>query len=135
MDIPFHFWHIIAEIFATFGAVLGAEQVNSSWNLPEDEYLPRKRRKLSKLFVFIPKNKPVRWRAYWMHRIAQYNFWLYLIILLGGRILTHSFDFVSNTVFVIYPVVIALSRLFWEAGIFIYVKYKKYTSKRRNEIK
>lgn len=128
MDIPFYIWHIVLEILATIGAVFGAEQVNSCWKLPEDEYLPRKRMKLSKFFVLISKNKPVRWRAYVMHRVAQISFILYFIILLLGRIFTGSFDFVHETIFLVYPIPVVYSRLIWEMGVFIYIKYKKRTS-------
>lgn len=128
MKIPFYAWHILLEILVTSGAFSGAEEVNRCWKLPEDEYLPRKMRKLSKFCVIFQKNKPIRWRAYWMYRVAQLNFLLYLVILIGGRLLTQSFDFVSKTVFLYYPVVIGISRLIWEIGIFIYVKYKKRAS-------
>ena len=128
MNIPFYVWHILVEVLATFGAVLGAVQVNTSWKLPEDDYLPRKRRKIGKLFVFIAKKRPVRWRAYWMHRIAQINILLYIVFFLTGIIITKSLEFIHETLFLYYPVVMAFYNLLWEIGIFVYIKYKKMNS-------
>ena len=117
-------WHIILAVTATLGNFLGAEQVNSSHNLPEDNYLPVKRRKMGRLFLFLTKNKPVRWRAYWMHRVAQISFATYLMILFMGRLITQSFSFLHETVFLFYPFIMAFSNLIWELGIFVYVKIK-----------
>lgn len=119
-----YLWHIILAVAATLGNFLGAEQVNSSHNLPEDKYLPVKKRKMGRLFVFLPKNKPVRWRAYWMHRIAQISLATYLTILFIGRVITQSFSFLHETVFLYYPFVMAFSRLIWELGIYVYVKIR-----------
>lgn len=119
-----YLWHIILAVVATLGNFLGAEQVNSSHNLPEDKYLPVKRRKMGRLFVFLPKNKPVRWRAYWMHTVAQISFAIYLTILFIGRVITQSFSFLHETVFLYYPFVMAFSRLIWELGIYVYVKIR-----------
>lgn len=127
--------HISLALVATLGNFLGAEQVNSSHNLPEDEYLPVKRRKLSSLFVFFSKKKPVRWRAYWMHRVAQISFAVYLVILIVGRAVSQSYDFLNESVFRYYPFIMAFSRAYWELGIFVYVKIKLIKKRRENRKK
>lgn len=117
-------WHIILAVLATLGNFLGAEQVNSSHTLPEDEYLPIRNRKMGVLFLFLQKNRPVRWRAYWMHRVAQISAAIYFIVLCIGRAITQDFSFLHETGFLYYPVFMACSRAIWEIGIFAYVKIK-----------
>ena len=117
-------WHVIATTIVTLGNFLGAEQVNSSHNLPEDHVLSIKKRKIGPTFIFLPKKGPIRWRAYWMHVTAQISFVIYLAILFVGRMTTGSLTFLTETIFVYYPILLGFSRGFWEIGIFIYTKIK-----------
>ena len=126
--------HISLAIAVTVGQFLSAERINSKWKLPEDKFLSKKRRNL-KFPVFLPKSKPIRWRAYWMHRITQFNLCIYVLGVIAGKCIYGTFDFVADSIFAFYPFYMILSEVFLELGTFIYVKYRtlKQCSRERNQ--
>ena len=134
MKVPVYLLHINCVLLCTVGEFLNARQVNDMWNLPEDEFLPRKKRKLGFLFFFLSKKKPIRWRAYWQHRMAQYLFLVYVVVMVSGRCILGSFDFLTNSVVALYPLLMILFDLALREGTFIYVKIKKQ-QQRRNTVK
>lgn len=117
--------YLILAVVVALGNFGGAQQVNDMVDLPEDKYLPRKWKRLNILFLFLPKVGLIRWRAYWMHIVSQIGIAVYFIIMTLCLIVTGSCNFIHNPFFIVYIAVYACSRLFWEIGIYIYVKIKQ----------
>lgn len=132
MTVPIWIYHIVGVLCCTMGEFINSETLNGMCDLPEDEFLPREKRKLSFLFIFFDKKKPIRWRAYWRHRIAEFNFLIYVVIMVVGRCISGSFDFLTSSVFAFYPFYILLCGVILEIGTIIYVKIKR--NKRNNDL-
>lgn len=122
--------HILCIIIVAEQIYLLADQENDRFRFAENDYLPCKRRKLSKLFRFSNPDKPIQFRAYCRQRVAQIMVLLYLIILDVGRIFTHSFDFVFETPLLLYPIAMMVVGFLPSIGIWIYVQIRKYEDKK-----
>ena len=130
MVIPVYVTHIAMVVLCVLCEFLNARQLNDKSHLPEDEFLPRKRRRLSFMFLFLPKNQPIRWRAYWFHRLVQFYFWIDVVIMVIGRCIFGSFDFLFRPVFALYPLSMILLDVALRISTFCYVKIKKLISKK-----
>ena len=131
MVIPVYVKHIATVLLWALCEFLSARQINDKSPVPEDEFLPRKRRKLSFIFFFLPKNQPVRWRAYWMHRLVQFCFCIDIVIMVIWRCVSGSFDFLYRRVFVLFPIYMVSLDMALQIGTFCYVKIKQLISKKK----
>ena len=114
----------MACIFAAIAEFLNAKQIDDQTYAPEDEFLPRKKKKLSALFIFLPKNKPVRWHAYWMHRMIQIYLLAFVVAVVVWICISGSYDLL-RVIILSYSVLMVSSDFLLRLGVFVYAKIKK----------
>ena len=125
---------IVSVIVAAFGLLLNAEHINTYTQFRDDGFLPRKsirQKKTAFLFLFLPKNKPIRWRAYWKYWTTYISLLLYVLILAAGWCAQGSFDFMNNPFLLLYTLWMVLAQVLFELGIDVYVTIKKIQKKRQ----
>ena len=121
-------YHIIVVVSSVCGMYFLADSINEMSYKKEDNYLPRKWRKLSPLFRFTTRNRPIRFRAYWLQKIAQIALCIDVIVLIIGRVFTKSFAFAEYGVFRYYPLLVFSVPLLFELSILIYILIKEHLS-------
>lgn len=124
-------YHVVIVFLSALGMYDLADAINRMDKQKEDVYLPAKWRKLNPLFRFTIKNRPVRVSAYWLQRIAQITVLIDVCVLIIGRMVTNSFDFVQNSIFKYYPFVVFFIPLFYQIAFGIYIKIKELKSKKK----
>lgn len=75
--------HIVSTLIGLYGVYVEADWLNNYEEYEDDKYLWRKQMKLGRFYHFYYSyGKPVRFKSYWMQKITQIVFVVYLILLM-----------------------------------------------------
>ena len=130
MDIIKHIFCFILVLICAYAEFDNSRRLNDMRDLAEDEFLAKKKRKLNFLFFDFSKNKPVRWRAYWRHTIAQWNLGLSIVVLILGRLIFKLSDDWSFALYVLCGLYMLVCGRLFEVGVWIYVRIKMQQKKK-----